>query len=138
MATVATETTRLIAFMLPSSPYSTQMARFYCRAALRYHGLGEFVDDAEIVISELATNASTHAGGPSIGVEVTYLRDFAAVSVIVTDASPNPPVMRSPSDEAEHWRGLHIVQALSARWGWAPQKTGKAVYAILAHGGLTK
>ena len=48
---------RLIAFMLPSSPYSTQMARFYCRAALRYHGLGEFVDDAEMVISELATNA---------------------------------------------------------------------------------
>ena len=30
------------------------------------------------------------------------------------------------------WRGLHIVQALSALWGWAPQKTGKAVYAILA------
>jgi anti-sigma regulatory factor (Ser/Thr protein kinase) len=132
MATVAPESTRLIAFMLPSSPYSAQMARFYCRAALRYHGLGEFVNDAEIVISELATNAIMHAGGPSIGVEVTYLRDFVAVSVIVTDASPNPPVMRSPTGEAEHWRGLHIVQALSARWGWAPQQTGKAVYAILA------
>jgi hypothetical protein len=65
MATAATETTRLIGFMLPSSPYSTQMARFYCRAALRYHGLGEFVNDAEIVVSELATNASAPRGALS-------------------------------------------------------------------------
>ena len=35
-----------------------------------------------------------------------------------------------PSD-AERGRGLHIVEALSARWGWRPQGPGKAVFAIL-------
>jgi hypothetical protein len=33
-------TTSLIAFTLPSTPYSVQMARFYTRAALTYHDLG--------------------------------------------------------------------------------------------------
>jgi anti-sigma regulatory factor (Ser/Thr protein kinase) len=62
MAIAATETTLLIAFTLPSSPYSVQIARFYVRAALSRHDLGDFTEDAEMVVSELATNAVTHAG----------------------------------------------------------------------------
>ena len=42
---------------------------------------------------------------------------------------PVPPVKRSPAPE--HGRGLHVVEALSARWGWTPQDPGKAVFAIL-------
>ena len=48
MAIAATETTSLIAFTLPSTPYSVQMARFYVRAALSYHDLGDYAEDAEI------------------------------------------------------------------------------------------
>ena len=54
-----------------------------------------------------------------------------AVAVVVTDPSPAPPVKRDPAADAEHGRGLHIVEALSARWGWRPQDPGKAVFAIL-------
>ena len=53
------------------------------------------------------------------------------VSIIVADASRNPPVIRPPATDLEHWRGLHIVEALSARWGWALRGNGKAVYSIL-------
>jgi anti-sigma regulatory factor (Ser/Thr protein kinase) len=132
MATTATQTTSLIAFMLPSTPYSVQMARFYVRAALSYHDLGEYAETAETVTSELVTNAITHADGEAIGLEVMRLGGSGLVSVIVADASPDPPVIRAPTDEFEHWRGLNIVAALSARWGWTPQNTGKTVYAILA------
>ena len=132
MATAATETTSLIAFTLPSTPYSVQMARFYARAALNYHGLDEYNETAELVTSELTTNAITHAGGHAIGLEVMHLAGSGGISVIVADASPWPPVMRAPDEDFEHWRGLNIVAALSARWGWTPQGTGKAVYAILA------
>jgi hypothetical protein len=52
MAIVATETTSLIAFTLPSTPYSVQMARFYIRAALTYHDLGNYSEDAETVTSD--------------------------------------------------------------------------------------
>jgi anti-sigma regulatory factor (Ser/Thr protein kinase) len=108
------------------------MARFYVRAALSYHDLGEYAETAETVTSELVTNAITHADGEAIGLEVMRLGGSGLVSVIVADASPDPPVIRAPTDEFEHWRGLNIVAALSARWGWTPQNAGKSVYAILA------
>ena len=133
MTATATETTSLITFMLPSTPYSVQIARFYVRAALRYHDLGDYAQDAQAVASELVTNAVTHAGAPSIGLELTRIESSGALAVVVavTDSSPLPPVMRAVPDDAEHGRGLHIVAALSAAWAWAPHGTGKGVYAIL-------
>jgi anti-sigma regulatory factor (Ser/Thr protein kinase) len=131
MATTATETTSLIAFTLPSTPYSVQMARFYVRAALSYHDLGQYAEDAETVVSEIVTNAVEHAGAQTIGLALTSLEGFRAVAIVVTDPSPMPPVKRDPAGDAERGRGLHIVAALSTRWGWRPQGTGKAVFAIL-------
>ena len=55
--------------------------------------------------------------------------------VVVTDPSPLPPVKLDPADDAEHGRGLHVVEALSARWGWTPQDPGKAVFAIFTREG---
>ena len=127
MPIAATQTTSLIAFTLPSTPYSVQMARFYIRAALTYHGLGDYAEDAEMVTSELVTNAVKHSGALKFG-----LAGSGAVAVIVADSSTNPPVRRDLCVDSEHGRGLSIVDALSARWGWRPDDPGKAVYAILA------
>jgi anti-sigma regulatory factor (Ser/Thr protein kinase) len=135
MTATATETTSLITFMLPSTPYSVQIARFYVGAALRYHDLGDYAQDAQTVAAELVTNAVTHAGAPGIGLELMRLAGSGALAIIVADHSPHPPVMRDSQPDAEHGRGLHIVAALSARWGWTPQDTGKAVYAILTRKG---
>ena len=132
MATTATETTSLIAFTLPSTPYSVQMARFYVRAALAYHGLGGYADDAEAVASELIANAVTHAPAAVVTLALTWMEVSRALGIVVTDPSPLPPVKRDPGKDTEHGRGLHIVEALSARWGWQPRDPGKAVYAILA------
>jgi anti-sigma regulatory factor (Ser/Thr protein kinase) len=126
----AEATTSLVAFTLPSTPYSVQMARFYVRAALNYHDLGDYAGDAETVTSEFVSNAITHADALSFSLEVTRMDDSGAVVVIVTDPCPRPPVKRAPDGNAEHGRGLHVVEALSARWGWTPQDPGKAVYAI--------
>jgi anti-sigma regulatory factor (Ser/Thr protein kinase) len=131
MATTATQTTSLIAFTLPSTPCSVQIARFYIRAALTYHDLASYAEDAEAVTSELVTNAIEHAGAPYFGLELMALTGSEAVAVIVTDPSPRPPVKRYPATDSEHGRGLTIVDALSASWGWRPRNPGKAVYAIL-------
>ena len=131
MATTTAETTPLIAFTLPSTPFSVRMARFYVRAALSYHDLGDRFEDAETVTSELVTNAVTHAATQSVGLELACLEGGATLAIVVTDTSPLPPLKRAPADDAEHWRGLHLVEALSTRWGWRPQASGKAVYAIL-------
>jgi anti-sigma regulatory factor (Ser/Thr protein kinase) len=85
----------------------------------------------ETVTCELVTNAIEHAGAAAFGLELMTLAGSGAVAVIVTDPSPRPPVKRYPGEDAEHGRGLAIVDALSASWGWRPQSPGKAVYAIL-------
>jgi anti-sigma regulatory factor (Ser/Thr protein kinase) len=130
MAIAATETTSLVAFMLPGTPYSAQMARFYIRAALGYHNLGDFAGDVEMVTSELISNAITHADASTIGLEQMRLNDSGAIVVVVTDSSPLPPAKRDLTDVAEHGRGLHVVEALSTNWGWMPQDPGKAVFAM--------
>lgn len=137
MATAATGTTSLFAFTLPGTPRSVQLARFYVRTALDYHDLGGYAEDAEIVTSELASNAIRHAAAPTFGLQVMRLAGTGAVAVIVTDPSPRPPIRRDPTGDAEHGRGLNIVDALSATWGWRPQDPGKAVYAVLARNGAS-
>ena len=130
MAVAAAETTSLVAFTLPGTPYSVQMARFYVRAALGYHDLSHYAGDVEMVTSELVSNAVAHASAAAIDLTLLRLGDSGAVMVVVTDLSPDPPVKRDLTGDAEHGRGLHVVEALSYSWGWAPCGLGKAVYAI--------
>ena len=136
MALTATKTTPLISFTLPGKPYSVQMARFYVRTALNYHDLGDYIEDAEAVASELVSNAVMHAGARTFGLELLRLTDDpSAVAVTVTDPSPLPPIKRVTAAGDEHGRGLLVVEALSARWGWRPKGPGKTVFAILTREG---
>jgi anti-sigma regulatory factor (Ser/Thr protein kinase) len=130
MAITATETKSLIAFTLPSTRYSACMARYYVRATLKYHGLDGYAADAATVTSELVTNAIIHTDAEAIGFELSQLHG-GALAITVTDPSLNPPERRDVDSAAERGRGLLLVEALSARWGWKPQYPGKAVYAIL-------
>jgi anti-sigma regulatory factor (Ser/Thr protein kinase) len=136
MASTAVEIDpRLITFMLPSVPESVPVARFHVRAALGFHELGEYADDAEIITSELVTNAIQHVrndGTGTVAVILARIRNPEAVTVVVSDSSPEGPVMRERSAGSERGRGLHIVEALSTHWGWHPEDGGKAIFAILA------
>ena len=126
---------QLIAFTLPSIPESVRIARFHIRAALGFHDLGHLADDAEIITSELVTNAIQHAGcdgTETIGVTLARTPDQDSVIIVVSDSSPYGPVMRVASADSEPGRGLQIVASLSVDWGWHPEPRGKAVYAILA------
>ena len=136
MASTATPADpRLIAFALPGIPASVPVARWRVRAALGFHGLGEYADDAGIIASELVTNAVQHVAGNgtgTIGVTLTAAGNPAAVTVAVSDCSPQGPIKRETPDGGEQGRGLQIVEALSAHWGWHQQDGGKAIFAVLA------
>ena len=43
---------RIIAFILPGIPESVRIARFHVRAALAFHDLGQFADDAAVITSD--------------------------------------------------------------------------------------
>ena len=136
MARTATQASpRLIALALPGIPGSVPAARRHVREALGLHGLGEFAQDAAIITSELVANAVQHAcgnGAARIGVTLTWAGNPPAVTVVVSDSSPQGPVRRETGADDERGRGLQIVEALSARWGWRYEDGGKAVFAVLA------
>jgi two-component sensor histidine kinase len=110
------------------------MARFHVRGALGFHGLSEYAGDAETITSELVTNAVQHVCDSSVEtIEVTLTRAWnpAAVTVAVSDSSPKGPIRRDASADSLQGRGLQIVEALSAHWGWHQQEGGKMIFATL-------
>jgi serine/threonine-protein kinase RsbW len=135
MAAATAQTTSLVTFTLPGTPHSVQMARFYVRAALGYHDLNDYAEDAVAVTSELVSNAVTHANSQVISLELIRLEHPRAVVIIITDSSPRLPIRLSLAGDSQHGRGLHIVEALATRWGWIPQSSGKAVFEIFARQG---
>ena len=136
MATTATQASpRLIAIVLPGIPESVPVARLRIRAALGSCGLGEYADDAEIITSELVTNAVRHACSndtETIGITLTHAGSPATVTIAVLDCSPHGPVRCGTPASGEQGRGLQIVEALSAHWGWRREDGGKTVFAVLA------
>ena len=84
--------------------------------------------DAVLVLSELVTNAMVHAADGCM-VEVRHRGDELRLEV--RDRSRQAPVMKvvGPSDIGG--RGLHVVDAVSASWGWEPTADGKSVWAIV-------
>jgi len=78
--------------------------------------------DILTVVSELASNAvrASAALPGSRPVRVWVCSDLARVLVQVGDESLAQPVRVLPGPEAEHGRGLLVVQAFSSAWGWFP------------------
>ena len=109
-------------------------ARLHARQVLWEWGIGNLGDSAELLVTELITNAVTASRetGRDSAVRLWLLSDSAQILILVWDASPRPPVLTDASDEAEHGRGLMLVDAVSEQWGWYPREDsdGKFVWAI--------
>jgi anti-sigma regulatory factor (Ser/Thr protein kinase) len=134
MTDIVIDDNPLITFVLLSTPESARIARWHVRAAFNYHGLDHYADDAEIIASELVTNAIQHADADwteKIVVSLLRVHNPDSIAVIVTDSSPYPPVKREVSVDSERGRGLQIIEALSPHWEWTPEDGGKAVFAML-------
>jgi anti-sigma regulatory factor (Ser/Thr protein kinase) len=103
-------------------------ARHFVAETLRRSGDDRLVDDAALLVTELATNAVVHT--PS-EFTVTVSRSPDAVRISVRDASAVRPTRRSASPVAGSGRGLAIVAAVSSRWDVEPLGFGKVVWAEL-------
>jgi anti-sigma regulatory factor (Ser/Thr protein kinase) len=120
-------------------------ARAFTRDTLRGWSLDHRSDDAVLVITELASNAVTHAMPPGVATGETEVGLALALGIghltlSVTDSGDEPPVYPPPDGSVfeEHGRGLCIVDALSEEWGWTPRPPeGKTVWARLSTGPLT-
>jgi GAF domain-containing protein len=86
------------------------------------------VPDAELVVSELVTNAILHATTPIV---LTVTPAAATVRVEVRDSLRERPIRTLVSTDAMTGRGIALVEALSHRWGVEPVPGGKLVWAEL-------
>ncbi|MCX4740737.1 ATP-binding protein [Streptomyces antibioticus] len=85
------------------------------RASLNRWGRPELIEDTELLLTELATNALRHGSGRSICVRVSAQDD--TLKIQVTDGSPTRPELRHAALDDEGGRGLLLVESLAEEWG---------------------
>jgi anti-sigma regulatory factor (Ser/Thr protein kinase) len=88
-------------------------------------------DDAALIVTEFAVNAIKHAKS---GFTLSLDRHDDGLRITVGDADPRPPVRRTADPNATTGRGLILVDAVAAEWGWAPHPGGKLVWAEIGSG----
>jgi len=100
-------------------------------------------ETAELLVSELVTNAVRFTGNPTrtlsyseranaglISLSLRHFREGLLIEVFDTDS--NPPTRLRAEDYAESGRGLMLVEALSKEWSYFfPPDGGKVVYCFL-------
>jgi anti-sigma regulatory factor (Ser/Thr protein kinase) len=117
---------------LRAVPDAAPTARAALRELLAGTPFAERLDDGELALSELVTNAVLHGRDP-IGMTVT--RTSVCVRVEVSDGSPVSPSFSMLDPTAVTGRGLMIISAASDRWGVEPLPDGKCVWFELHQGG---
>lgn len=86
------------------------------------------LDDAALVVSELATNCVEAGPGPfSIALDCHH----TSLVVRATDAADGTPAPRPHDPRAAHGRGLILVSSIAREWGVEPERAGKTVWAEL-------
>ena len=113
---------------LPAHPASAGLARRLIEEVLEDVVPGEVLENAQLLVSEVVTNAIVHARS-DIGLTVSLVREF--VRVEVADHSPHLPVLKQCDDDSVTGYGLDLVARLAADCGVVTHEAGKAVWFTL-------
>jgi anti-sigma regulatory factor (Ser/Thr protein kinase) len=93
---------------------SPKKARVFISAAFRQWGCDQVEDRAELLVSELVTNAIEHMRSYAL---LSARRDDGRVEVRVEDDGDSLPTLSEPAPEHERGRGLMLVNLLADHWG---------------------
>jgi anti-sigma regulatory factor (Ser/Thr protein kinase) len=99
------------------------VARRFARDVLASHSAA-VIGVAELLVSELITNAVLHARSTA---RLDIHLENRRIRVAVHDESTTIPQVRDAQTD-DGGRGLLLVDALAACWGAAPTATGKYVW----------
>ncbi|MEC4017128.1 ATP-binding protein [Streptomyces sp. H27-D2] len=120
---------------LPPTYGSPGQARAAVREQLTaWRAPAETIETAELLISELVTNAVCHAGNPpGRDIRMRFALKDALLRLKVSDACTDRPRQRTAGPAAETGRGLFLITALADDWGVEarPHGIGKTVWVEL-------
>ena len=127
-AVLATPIPAVELLRLTPHPTSPRAARNFVARILHDWGLDSLIPWAALVVSELVTNSTIHAG-TDIVLSLSWSQD--ALRLTVRDNSPDLPRQWYAESDL-HGRGLSIVAGLSRADGFMPTSDGgKVVWAVL-------
>ncbi|MFJ9420026.1 ATP-binding protein [Streptomyces sp. NPDC101227] len=110
--------------LVPNAALVT-VVRASLRAAMPLWGASELVDTAELLTSEMVSNALQHGLATEISVRATWDQSLLRVEVGEDDAAPLDAVPSATSLDATSGRGLFLIDKLAERWGTASAPRGK-------------
>jgi anti-sigma regulatory factor (Ser/Thr protein kinase) len=121
---------------IPHDPRAVPLSRRTLRLILTLHGLTHLADTAELLATELLSNAVQHTTGPA-ALRVRYSNGVLQIGAWDADPEPpDPPGKLEKLADAEEGRGLALVRACADVWGWQPLsrfgQRGKLVWCELA------
>lgn len=111
-------------WVLDPQPQTAGRARQLARRALRRWDLDHLLEPAELLVSEIVTNAVRYAERP---ITLRLLRTDV-LRCEVGDDAPLLPRMRHAQPEEEGGRGLYLVNRMAQRWGATRLSAGKVVW----------
>jgi anti-sigma regulatory factor (Ser/Thr protein kinase)/PAS domain-containing protein len=113
--------------LVPGAPTDVRRARAFVASVLASWRMPELAGGAaELLTSELVTNAIRHAGGP-----VTVVVRYTGAEVRIEVGDSGPPAQLAvpePDDDALGGRGLLLVDRVADAWGVGRNVRGKHVW----------
>jgi anti-sigma regulatory factor (Ser/Thr protein kinase) len=109
----------------PCTSDTPAKVRALLRNLLATWAIDDLTPTAELLTTELVTNAVRHAHSP---ITVRAFRRATVLRVEVDDSSAQPPVLRRADPCSKGGRGLMVVAAMASEWGTIPQRNGKTVW----------
>jgi len=111
---------------LPLGIHAVGVARALVSTTITGWGAsGEDVASAELLASELVTNAVLYGYGART---ITLRQESGRVRILVADSAPGIPTRREAGDDDEVGRGMQLIEAYADSWGVEPTTDGKIVW----------
>ncbi len=129
---------RAARFCLEPEPAQVRRAREHVRQVLPRWGIAEHTELAQLIVSELVTNAIIHGAGP---IDVLLSLAVGELHLAVRDQGPGRPVRRKPTKDDEYGRGLELIDGLLGLHGGTrtvtehPPDPGKTVHVTICLSG---
>ncbi|KQX13368.1 histidine kinase [Streptomyces sp. Root431] len=118
---------RIAEWEVARDPSAVSPVRNAAAAKLSEWGLDGLAFTAELILSELITNAVRYGADP---VRVRLLHDRTLICE-VSDGSSTSPHLRHATTTDEGGRGLYLVAQYAERWGTRYARRGKTIWAEL-------
>ncbi|MEV0634902.1 SpoIIE family protein phosphatase [Streptomyces sp. NPDC050619] len=114
---------------IPADPALVSPIRKQVVAQLATWGLSDAAFTAELVVSELVTNAIRYGSHP---IRLRLIHDATTLICEVSDTSHTAPHLRRAKTWDEGGRGLLLVAQLTQRWGSRHTAEGKTIWAEIS------